>query len=88
MYIRYFVRCTKFPWGQATPTLRYIEEGVSRVLLIRTETLERIAAEYGIEDDEMRKILKECEEDTERFKKEIKDAVMNAVKSIKIDIVK
>ena len=58
------------------------------MLLIRNETLERIAAEYGIEDDEMNKILKESEEDTERFKKEIKDAVINAVKSIKIDIIK
>ena len=58
------------------------------MLLIRTETLERIAAEYGIEDDEMNKILKESKEDTERFKKEIKDAVINAVKSIKIDIIK
>ena len=55
------------------------------MLLIRTETLERIAAEYGIEDDEMRKILKESKEDTERFKKEIKEAVINA---IKIDIIK
>lgn len=61
---------------------------MSRVLLIRTETLERIAAEYGIEDDEMRKILKESKEDTERFKKEIKEAVINAIKSIKIDIIK
>ena len=58
------------------------------MLLIKTETLERIAAEYGIEDDEMNKILKESEEDTERFKKELKDAVINAVKSIKIDIIK
>ena len=58
------------------------------MLLIRTETLERIAAEYGIEDDEMREILKECEEDTNRFKEEIKEAVMNVVKSIKIDIIK
>ena len=58
------------------------------MLLIRNETLERIAAEYGIEDDEMNEILKESKEDTERFKKEIKDAVINAVKSIKIDIIK
>jgi hypothetical protein len=58
------------------------------MLLIKSETLERIAAEYGIENDEMNKILKECEEDTERFKKEIKEAVMNVVKSIKIDIIK
>lgn len=58
------------------------------MLLIRTETLERIAAEYGIEDDEMNEILKESKEDTERFKKEIKDAVINAIKSIKIDIIK
>ena len=58
------------------------------MLLIKSETLERIAAEYGIEDDEMNKILKECEEDTERFKKEIKDAVMNVFKSIKIEISK
>ena len=58
------------------------------MLLIKTETLERLAAEYGIEDDEMNKILKESEEDTERFKKELKDAVINAVKSIKIDIIK
>jgi hypothetical protein len=63
-------------------------KGVSRVLLIRSETLERIAAEYGIEDDEMNKILKESKEDTERFKKELKEAVINAIKSIKIDIVK
>ena len=55
------------------------------MLLIRSETLERIAAEYGIEDDEMREILKESEEDTERFKKELKEAVMNVIKSIKID---
>ena len=58
------------------------------MLLIRSETLERIAAEYGIEDDEMNEILKESKEDTEKFKKEIKDAVMNAIKSIKIDIIK
>lgn len=58
------------------------------MLLIKTETLERIAAEYGIEDDEMREILKECEEDTNRFKKELKEAVINAVKSIKIDFIK
>ena len=58
------------------------------MLLIKTETLERIAAEYGIEDDEMNKILKESEEDTEKFKKELKDAIINAVKSIKIDIIK
>lgn len=58
------------------------------MLLIRTETLERIAAEYGIEDDEMRQILKESEEDINRFKKELKEAVMNVVKSIKIDIIK
>ena len=58
------------------------------MLLIRTETLERIAAEYGIEDDEMNRILKESEEDTERFKKDLKEAVINAVKSIKIDIIK
>ena len=63
-------------------------KGVSKVLLIRTETLERIAAEYGIEDDEMNKILKESEEDTNRFKKDLKEAVINAVKSIKIDIIK
>ena len=64
------------------------EEGVSRMLLIRSETLERIAAEYGIEDDEMNEILKESKEDKERFKKEIKDAVMNVFKTIKIDITK
>lgn len=58
------------------------------MLLIRSETLERIAAEYGIEDDEMNEILKESKEDTERFKKEIKDAVMNVFKTIKIDITK
>jgi predicted DsbA family dithiol-disulfide isomerase len=55
------------------------------MLLIRNETLERIAAEYGIEDDEMNEILKESKEDTERFKKELKEAVINA---IKIDIIK
>lgn len=64
------------------------ERSESVMLLIRNETLERIAAEYGIEDDEMNEILKESKEDTERFKKEIKDAVINAVKSIKIDIIK
>ena len=64
------------------------ERSESVMLLIRSETLERIAAEYGIEDDEMNEILKESKEDTERFKKEIKDAVINAVKSIKIDIIK
>ena len=58
------------------------------MLLIRTETLERIAAEYGIEDDEMNRILKESEEDTERFKKDLKEAVINAIKSIKIEIFK
>ena len=58
------------------------------MLLIRTETLERIAAEYGIEDDEMNKILKESEEDTNRFKKDLKEALINSVKSIKIDIIK
>ena len=58
------------------------------MLLIRTETLERIAAEYGIEDDEMRQILKESEEDTNRFKKELIDAIMNTIKSIKIDFSK
>lgn len=55
------------------------------MLLIRTETLERIAAEYGIEDDEMNKILKESEEYTNNFKKDLKEAVINAIKSIKID---
>ena len=58
------------------------------MLLIRNETLERIATEYGIEDDEMNRILKESEEDTERFKKDLKEAVINAIKSIKIDIIK
>ena len=58
------------------------------MLLIKTETLERIAAEYGIEDDEMNKILKESEEYTNSFKKDLKEAVINAVKSIKIDIIK
>ena len=58
------------------------------MLLIRNETLERIAAEYGIEDDEMNKILKESEEDTDRFKKELIDAIMNIIKSIKIDFSK
>ena len=58
------------------------------MLLIRTETLERIAAEYGIEDDEMNKILKESEEYTNNFKKDLKEAVINAIKSIKIDIIK
>ena len=58
------------------------------MLLIRNETLERIAAEYGIEDDEMNRILKESEEDTERFKKDLKEAVTNAIKSIKIEIFK
>ena len=58
------------------------------MLLIRNETLERIAAEYGIEDDEMNKILKESEEDTDRFKKELIDAIMNTIKSIKIDFSK
>ena len=58
------------------------------MLLIRSETLERIAAEYGIEDDEMNEILKESEEDTERFKKDLKEAIINAIKSIKIDIIK
>ena len=58
------------------------------MLLIRNETLERIAAEYGIEDDEMNRILKESEEDTERFKKDLKEAVINAIKSIKIEIFK
>lgn len=58
------------------------------MLLIRNETLERIAAEYGIEDEEMNKILKESEEDTDRFKKELIDAIMNTIKSIKIDFSK
>ena len=58
------------------------------MLLIRNETLERIAAEYGIEDDEINKILKESEEDTDRFKKELIDAIMNTIKSIKIDFSK
>ena len=58
------------------------------MLLIRNETLERIATEYGIEDDEMNRILKESEEDTERFKKDLKEAVINAIKSIKIEIFK
>ena len=58
------------------------------MLLIRNETLERIAAEYGIEDDEMNEVLKESKEDTERFKKELKEAVIDAVKSIKIDFSK
>lgn len=63
-------------------------KGVKIMLLIRTETLERIAAEYGIEDDEMNKILKESEEYTNNFKKDLKEAVINAIKSIKIDIIK
>ena len=58
------------------------------MLLIRNETLERIAAEYGIEDEEMNKILKESEEDIDRFKKELIDAIMNTIKSIKIDFSK
>ena len=58
------------------------------MLLIKNETLERIAAEYGIEDDEMNKILKESKEDTDRFKKELIDAIMNTIKSIKIDFSK
>lgn len=65
-----------------------LEKGVSEMLLIRSETLERIAAEYGIEDDEMNEILKESKEDTERFKKDLKEAIINAIKSIKIDIIK
>ena len=63
-------------------------KGVKIMLLIRTETLERIVAEYGIEDDEMNKILKESEEYTNKFKKDLKEAVINAIKSIKIDIIK
>ena len=36
----------------------------------------------------MNKILKESKEDTDRFKKELIDAIMNTIKSIKIDFSK
>lgn len=50
-------------------------------------TLERLARDYGYEED-VDEVVNKLEEDTNRFKKEIKDAVINAVKSIKIDIIK
>jgi hypothetical protein len=32
--------------------------------------------------------LKESEKDTERFKKDLKEAIINTIKNIKIDIIK
>lgn len=50
-------------------------------------TLERLARDYGYEED-VDKVVNKLEEDTNRFKEKLKDAVINAVKSIKIDIIK
>lgn len=62
-------------------------------------TLSMIGQDYGIKNEYDTcsaegiekygdKVVEMLEEDTNRFKKEIKDAVINAVKSIKIDIIK
>ena len=46
------------------------------LILLKEETLERIAAEYGIEEEEMNEILKEAKDNRERFK----EAIINSVK--------
>lgn len=60
-------------------------------------TLTMIGQDYGIKgfcnnakeiEEYSDKVVEELSKNTERFKKEIKDAVINAVKSIKIDIIK
>jgi hypothetical protein len=62
-------------------------------------TLSMIGEDYGIKNEYdicsaegiekyCDKVVKVLEADTDRFKEELKDAVINAVKSIKIDIIK
>ena len=56
-------------------------------------TLRMIGQDYDIEGDIMLdefvdNTVNKLEEDTNRFKEELKEAVINAVKSIKIDIIK
>jgi hypothetical protein len=50
-------------------------------------TLERLARDYGYEED-VDKVVNKLEEDTNRFKEELKETIMNVFKSIKIDIIK
>ena len=49
-------------------------------------TLERMAIDCGY--NSVDNFIDKTNNDTERFKKEVKDAVMNVFKSIKIDISK
>ena len=56
-------------------------------------TLRMIGQDYGIEgnimlDEFVDNTVEKLEQDTDRFKKELIDAIMNTVKSIKIDISK
>lgn len=56
-------------------------------------TLRMIGQDYDIEgdiilDEFVDNTVNKLEEDTNRFKEELKEAVINAVKSIKIDIIK
>ena len=60
-------------------------------------TLSMIGQDYGIEGccnnaEEVKeygdKVVEVLDKDTERFKKDLKEAIINAVKSIKIDIIK
>lgn len=62
-------------------------------------TLSMIGQDYGIKNEYDvcsaegiekygDKVVEVLEEDTNRFKKELKEAVISAVKSIKIDIIK
>ena len=50
-------------------------------------TLERLARDYGYEED-VDNTVEKLEQDTNRFKEELIDAIMNTIKSIKIDISK
>ena len=52
------------------------ELGCSKSTIDKSEALERIT------------ILKKCEEDTNKFKKELKDAVIDCFKNIKVEISK
>ena len=56
-------------------------------------TLRMIGQDYGIEgnimlDEFVDNTVEKLEQDTDRFKKELIDAIMNTIKSIKIDISK
>lgn len=62
-------------------------------------TLSMIGQDYGIKDEYDNcsaegiekygdKVVEMLEEDTNRFKEDLKEAIINAIKSIKIDIIK